>query len=225
MLLDLHCHSKYSKDAVTSPKHIAEIAKQKGIVVALTDHNNALSHKAYADACKQLKIPFVLGQEQKVYWGNKFAGELLFYFLNEEIKSRGVLEAIDEARSQGALVSVAHPFDPFRGLLNGKFKNIEKISGKVDAVEAFNSRCFTRAPNNAAKKFALKHSLGMTAGSDAHFPSEIGNALVEVPAASLEEARALIAAGKVKIHGKVSGPLVHLATWLARSGLLKKESD
>ncbi len=221
MLLDLHCHSKYSPCAISSPRHIAEIARQKGIVVALTDHNTTAGWKDYESNCKRFGIDYILGQEQKVFWENIFAGELLFLFLNEEIKSKQVFEAIDEARAQGALVSVAHPF---RKIPNGKFFGIEKILGKIDAVEVFNARCVSNKPNSLASDFAEKHSLGMTAGSDAHFPGEIGKALVETETDSLEEARKLVEKAKIIVHGKLLNPLVHLKANLAKRGLIKKEN-
>lgn len=225
MILDLHCHSKYSKDAITSPRRIAEIAKQKGLVVALTDHNNARGWSDYKKACKSLGVDFVLGQEQKVFWQGKFAGELLFLFLNGEIKSHDVLESIDEARAQQAFVSVAHPFESVRRTHFGKFLNLDEIVSKIDAIEVYNSRCLVELPNKKAKQFAEQNSLGITAGSDAHFAKEIGNAFVELQASSLEQARSMLKKGKATVHGKLANPIVHFETQLAKFGLIKKETD
>ena len=222
MLLDLHCHSRYSEDAVSSPAHIAAIAKRKGIVVALTDHNNANGWRSYEGACRKIGIGFILGQEQKVFWENSYSGELLFLFLNEEIKEKTVFGAIDEARAQGALVSVSHPF---RGIPNGKFSGLEKIAGKVDAIEVFNARCVHARPNNLAMEFAENHSLGKTAGSDSHFPDEIGRAVVEARADSLEGARKLIAKGKLSVRGSLLNPIVHIKANFVKRGWIKKETD
>lgn len=225
MRLDLHCHSKYSNDAALSPAHIARIAKQKNLVVAITDHNTAGAWKEYSLACKELKVPFVLGQEQKVFFDGRLAGELLFYFLNEEIKSHDALVAIDEAREQQAFVSVAHPFEAIRTFHSGKFFGLEEIAKKLDAVEVYNSRCLWAHPNSLASDFAAKKLLGITAGSDAHFAEEIGNAFVELEADSLEFARKLLKKRACTVQGKISPFFVHVKTQLVKRGFLEKETD
>jgi predicted metal-dependent phosphoesterase TrpH len=218
MLLDLHVHSCYSKDAVNTPKTLARIAEEKGIGFAVTDHDNC-------NAWKELKkfekrVPIIFGEEIKVKDNKgKLAGEFVALFLNSPIKSRDCFEVIDEIKAQDGLIAVAHPFDLARKPMFKGFRLLEEVKGKVDAIEAFNSRTVFNGFNEKAKQFALQNKLAMTAGSDAHTPKELGNAVTIVKASSLEEARREIKKGRTEIRGKKSSIFVHLKSSLASLGL------
>lgn len=206
MKIDLHIHTKYSKDSRLELEKIINIAKKGGLNgVAITDHNSFEGVKAVKklDLNEFFIIP---GEEIKT---NK--GELMGLFLEEEVKSKRYLEVIDEIKSQGGLVVVPHPFDNLR---SSRFKEVKKIKNKVDGLEVFNSRVIFNRANEKAMKFADKNHLIKTAGSDAHTRFEIGNAYVKVEAWDLEEFREKLEKGKVNIKGKKSNPLVHLFSTL-----------
>ena len=51
----------------------------------------------------------------------------------------------------------------------------------VDAIEVFNSRCAFPGDNARALAFARRHGTLCTVGSDAHYPMEIGRAVLHLP--------------------------------------------
>lgn len=195
---DLHVHSKYSPDALAKPESIAKQALLKGLAgFAITDHNRISSFQKFKELQKQNKeLLVIFGEEVKIIEEGKVIGELLCYFLQEEIKPASFNEIIDDAKTQGALVSIAHPFDFSRRSFG---KELEIELKKVDAVEAFNARSYTASANKKAKAFVKKHCFPFTAGSDAHSLEEVGNAGLECSAGSEEELRKVVLKRECKI--------------------------
>lgn len=176
--LDLHVHSKYSGDSISEPESIIKYAQKSGLSgVAIVDHGTIKGGIAGVEAAKKTGFIVVAGAEIKTD-----RGEIIGYFLNEEIKSRSLFEVIDEMRAQDAVITVPHPFDTFRF---NRLKNPETVALKVDAVEVYNSRCLFESSNKKALSFSIKHGLAVTAGSDAHHIEEIGSAGIEIPGDSL----------------------------------------
>jgi hypothetical protein len=120
-------------------------------------------------------------------------------------------------REQGALISVAHPFD---GLRAGGWAEIElrAILPMVDALEVFNSRTWGQGANRRAAELASETGKLRTAGSDAHAYTEVGRALLHLPpfgdAPGLRQALM-----RSRITARGSSPLVHL---LSRYAWLRK---
>ncbi|MEW6295015.1 MAG: PHP domain-containing protein [Candidatus Diapherotrites archaeon] len=222
MKLDLHVHSFYSKDAGNLPKTIIEKALEKKLDgIAVTDHDSVKAWKELNALGRKAGVKVIQGEELKVYEGKKFVGELMGLFLTEKIKKKNYMEAIEEIRAQGGIVVVPHPFDVFRN--NFKKLNEAVKAKKVDAIEAFNSRCYFNSFNEKAERFAEKNSLPKIAGSDAHFPEEIGNAFTEVKADSIEDARRLIRKDHTRISGRKSSFAVHLKTRVRKYNIIKPE--
>ena len=118
MKIDLHTHTRYSKDSASKPEKVVKTAKLRGLDgVAITDHNSIKAWKEAKEASRKHKFPVVLGEEVKVSVAGHKKGEILGLFLTEQIKSRHPMEAIDEIKSQGGIAIVAHPFDKSRGFL------------------------------------------------------------------------------------------------------------
>ena len=108
-------------------------------------------------------------------------GEIMGLFLKETIPSGiSVEEAVAKIKAQGGLVSIPHPFDPLRGLKLDK-DQMEKLAGQIDLIEVFNARGPFRGPVAKAKAIAQKYNLHGAAGSDAHYPFEIGYTYIEMP--------------------------------------------
>lgn len=161
MILELHVHSKFSYDSLLAPERIVKVAKIKGLNgIAVTDHNTIEGGMRAQAANRDDDFAVIVGSEVKTD-----AGDLIGLFLNEEIKSRDCLLAIDEIRGQGGIVVLPHPF---RG-----HKLRDEIISAVDAIEVFNSRT-QMAENKWAKELAKKYGKTPVAGSDAHFSREIG---------------------------------------------------
>ena len=198
---DLHVHSGHSADALPKPESIVKQALKQGLAgFAITDHNSTAAFAEFKKLQKQNRqLLIVLGEEAKIIENEKCVGELLCYFLQEEIKPASFGEILDSAKEQTALTSIAHPFDvarkPFAKDLGKEFK-------RVDAIEAFNTRAYTKKANEKAARFAEEHKIPFTAGSDAHSLEEIGKAGIECNAKSGEELRRAILKRKCKIFGK-----------------------
>jgi predicted metal-dependent phosphoesterase TrpH len=209
LTIEFHCHTCYSKDSLTPLEALLNVCRQKGIDrLAITDHNT-ISGALRAKELDPERV--IVGEEIMTQ-----EGELLAFYVEEEIPA-GLppMEAISRLREQGALISVSHPYDTLR---KGHWKPsaLLKIAPFVDAIETFNSRCLWPASNWKAKSFARLHGLRGTAGSDAHHLSEVGNAILNLPAFTDSESlcRALDGA-KASLH--LSSPWVHFFSTYAKT--------
>jgi predicted metal-dependent phosphoesterase TrpH len=165
--VDLHSHTLWSKDCLTSFETIIRLCQARGVDrIAITDHNTAEGALAMQKLAPDLVI---VGEEIMTT-----KGEILAYFLKESVP-RGLTpqETIKRLRDQGAVISVSHPFDRLR---KGAWEEADllEIMHLVDAIEIFNSRCLFKADNERAAAFARQHNLTSTAGSDAHTRPEYG---------------------------------------------------
>jgi hypothetical protein len=61
-----------------------------------------------------------------------------------------------------------------------KEPDLLEIAPLVDAIEVYNSRCFLPSFNRAARRFAEKHNIPGTVGSDAHAAFEVGQSLMRL---------------------------------------------
>ena len=169
MRVELHVHTCYSKDSLVDISRLLAHCRKIGIDrIAITDHNEidgAL--EAYQIAPDRV----IVGEEIQTT-----QGELLGYFMQERVPSElEPMEAIRRLKAQGAVISVAHPFDSIRGQ-HWAFDELEKITPYIDAIETYNARCLTEGPNQQAAIFARDHNLLATVGSDAHSLKEVGQA-------------------------------------------------
>jgi predicted metal-dependent phosphoesterase TrpH len=203
--VDFHCHSEYSPDSLSSLKDLEKWGRKAGLDrLVITDHNTLRGALAAA-----LMNPgfFIPGEEIRTT-----AGELLAAFVSEEVpKGLSPAETIRRLKAQNAFISVSHPFDPYRGW---KLEELEEIAADVDAVEAFNSRCFEMRMNDQAGRFASDHNLGGTIGSDAHTLPEVGSSCLELP--EFFDADSLRSAIREGIpHTRLSSPTVRMGSRFA----------
>jgi predicted metal-dependent phosphoesterase TrpH len=205
---DLHIHTAYSMDCAVPLERVIERCLEIGInCVAIADHGTA------EGALKMQEMaPFKVIVAEEIL--TPF-GEIMGMFLKETIPSGlSVAETIARIRAQGGLVNIPHPYDTLRP---SALKNsvLEELADKIDAVEVFNARSIVRKNNARARLFAQKHGIVQSAGSDAHTPSEIGNAYVEMPEFNgKDEFIKALAAGK--IFGRRANPVVHVGSVWAR---------
>ncbi len=193
MKYDLHIHSKYSSDGVLDPERIVRIAMKRGLNgIAITDHNTikgGLKAKKYENADFTVIVGSEISTER---------GEIIGLFLEEEVKSTNVQEVITEIKEQNGIIVIPHPFDELR---HSAFHPAEEDAKFIDCVEGFNSRCVYQKYNKKAVEFGIKHNLMITAGSDAHFANEIGNAGIIT---ETEDVREALMKNEVQIFGKRS---------------------
>jgi hypothetical protein len=209
--IDLHTHTHYSPDGITSPQRFVTACRRKGITcVAVTDHNTIRG----ALAVKEI-APFrvIVGAEIR-----SREGEIIGLFLSEEVPpGLSAQETIERIRAQGGAVSLPHPLDRFRGGVGAE--GLARLAPLVDIVEVMNARTTMGRDNEEAARLAEKHGLVGVAVSDAHSPWEIGRAYVE--AASFERPQELLEAlRRGTLVGRPSTKLVHL---ISRYAVLRRK--
>ena len=208
--VDLHVHTKYSKDSIAEPKGMIAAAKAAGMdKIAITEHNNIEG----ALAAKEIDPDFVIVGEEIMTTD----GEIIAYFVQETVPpGLPPKEAIARLREQGAIISIPHPLDSVRRSAM-RLNNALRIIYEIDAIEVFNSRVLPlySINNHEADWLASRYDKLRTAGSDAHTPGEVGHAYVEMPPFSTpDEFKESLAQGKV--FGRYSSPLVHFASAYAK---------
>ena len=169
--VEFHCHTRASGDSLTHPSVLVNTCRRKGIDrVVVTDHNSIAGARAAYELDPQLVI---VGEEIATT-----RGEILAAFVTDEIP-RGLspAETIRRLKDQGAFISVSHPFDQWRsgGWLEA---DLLEILPYVDAIEVYNSRCMHPRFNREARRFAEKHDVAGTVGSDAHAAFELGRSVM-----------------------------------------------
>lgn len=161
-MIDLHIHSKYSFDSLLSPRTILKVAKKKGLTgIAVTDHNTIKGGLEVRKINRDSDFTVIVGSEIQTD-----IGDIIGLCINEEIKSRIAIDVIEEIKDQGGFVVLPHPF---RG-----HKLNQYIIEHSGAIEVFNGRS-TAEENYQALELAKRFNKPFTAGSDAHFATEIGN--------------------------------------------------
>lgn len=205
---DLHTHTYYSPDALTSPPDFIDACLNRGVnCVAITEHNTIRGALAMREAC-----PFkvIVGEEIRTA-----DGEIIGLFLREEVPARlSAEETVRLIKEQGGLVSIPHPFDRLRRKSLGE-RALLRIAYQVDIIETFNARITFSGDNERASRFAQEHGLLAAAVSDAHSPGELGASYTEMPDFDGPEAF-LQSLGQAKLVGRAASPLVHALSYWAR---------
>lgn len=209
--VEFHCHTIFSKDSLTSPERLVETCHRKGIDrVIVTDHNTIAGARAAQVLDPQLVI---VGEEIKTT-----RGEILAAYLTEEVPPcLSPQKTIQRLKEQGAFISVSHPFDIYR---SGHWLELDllEILPDVDAIETFNSRCWSPEFNRRAQNFAEEHNIPGTVGSDAHASLELGRAVLLLEQfQGPDELRSVIRRGIPKV--RWSPPWVHL---ISRYAVIRK---
>lgn len=202
MKFDLHSHTNYSpRCGFMEPKTLVRIARKRGLDgIAVTDHDTikgSLKAREYAE--KSLEI--IIGSEVMTS-----RGEVIGLFLSEEIQSTDLIDVVEEIHDQNGVAVVPHPFDTLRKSALWPTEDDVKY---LDGVEGFNARNVYQKSNMDAIEFGKQHKLAITAGSDAHFSNEIGNAGIITDDEDIREA---ILSRKIEIFGKRSGIYNHAFT-------------
>jgi hypothetical protein len=169
MKADLHVHTCFSKDGVTTPEQLVESAVEKGIgCIAVTDHNSFEAYDVLKDNGKVLILPAEEVSSKE--------GHIVALGIDREIpRGLPIQETIDLIHEAGGYAIAAHPYRWWSGL--GE-KNT--LAYDFDGTEALNGRSVSR-DNRRSKALAKRIGKPITAGSDAHAPSRIGDSYIEMP--------------------------------------------
>jgi predicted metal-dependent phosphoesterase TrpH len=172
--LELHVHSHHSFDCLSSPERIVETCRMKGYNgVAITDHN---VYRVNVDVLGNEFSDMIIIPATEI--GTTY-GDVLAYFIENEITEKDFSKVIKIIREQGGIAVLAHPFQRGR-------KYPDHVIQQVDGLEAYNAHNI----QNEKRVLELARNFGkpVTAGSDAHFLRDIGRGVNEVEI-SFEEAQ------------------------------------
>ena len=200
--LDLHVHSCYSDDGVGTPEDLIKALQRRGLNgMALTDHNSiegSLKARSLAPA-DFLVIPSI-----EVTTAD---GHLLAFNVTSIIPAGlPIDETVERVIDHGGIPVVPHLLRLLSGI---KQSNLDKIRGKLSAMEVFNG-CSTLRTNLQMAKTARALNLGGTGGSDSHDPQYAGYAYTVVDTTDLRLDAILGELQKKKTWGEgVVMPLVY----------------
>ena len=174
--IDLHTHSFFSADGVSSPEQLIAAAREKGLNgVAITDHNtcDAMTYLLDQGLMREEGLPvddflIIPGVEVTTAEGHLLCiGATL-----PNLKGKPAREVCELIHDRGGLAIPPHPYDLFRAGI--RFNTLETLP--VDAIEVFNAATTLRRYNRYAFKYAQVRKLPMTAASDAHHYAAVGTA-------------------------------------------------
>src|SRR6478609_5631213 len=172
--IDLHTHSFFSGDGVSSPEENIAAAKAKGLDgFAITDHNtnDGVTYLLEKGLMREDGMPvdnflIIPGVEVTTAEGHLLSiGASLPY-----LKGRPALDVCNLIHERGGLAIPPHPYDLFRAGI--RFSVLQTLP--IDALEVFNAATTLRRYNTYAFKYAQLRGLPMTAASDAHHAEAIG---------------------------------------------------
>lgn len=209
MKVELHSHTRHSRDCFLSYDGIIDVCRRRGIgALAVTDHNEI---DGAFELQRRAPFPVIVGEE--IFSAQ---GEIIGLFLKEFIpRDLSARETVARIKGQGGLVYVPHPFDSYRKGAVGR-ETLDEIRADVDLLEVLNARNIRHEDDDRALRYAYEHGLVMAAGSDAHSLGEFGNAYLDMepfdgPRDFLAKAR------QGRIRGRHSTALVHLLSSYAKT--------
>ena len=175
MIADLHIHTRCSRDSLMDPARVVKVARMRGLAaIAVTDHNTSRGGLLAREANPDEGFEVVVGAEIKTEYG-----DVLGLFLDREITARRFDDVVSEIRAQGGLAVLAHPYR--------RYPSPERLAGRVDLVEGFNSRS-RRQANALSMTLGRASGKGTVGGSDAHVYAEIGRGVTVYAGEEIEEA-------------------------------------
>jgi predicted metal-dependent phosphoesterase TrpH len=178
MKLDLHIHSRFSRDGAATIEEILERCSSSGLDgCAVTDHNSIEGSLRAFDLASSFGLLVVRGTEISTA-----EGHVLAYGLSSTVPGGlSIDKTIERIHEVGGMAVAAHP----RRFPSGM--GIRRASqNRFDAIEVLNGGS-SRGSNKAASRMAERRGLPSVGGSDAHKLEEIGRAFTAIPDARSEE--------------------------------------
>jgi predicted metal-dependent phosphoesterase TrpH len=209
---DLHVHTDYSKDGMSSVEKILQAAVSRKLDgIAITDHDTTAGARYALEVVDKVAPGLLVIPGEEV---TTRSGHLIVLGITRDIPGgMSVGDTIEEARKLGGIVIVPHPYNrPRHGM---------PIPKGADAAEVYNSRYILGMHNRRATQRARKLGLPGVAGSDAHQASLVGNAITLINAnKNLKDVLEAITQGRTSIDVKKT-PLYLYALQMA-NGWVKR---
>lgn len=171
--IDLHVHTCYSPDGITTLKQVVAFAKRRGLDgVAITDHGTVAGALRLSKTKGFIVIPGVEIETSH--------GHLLALNVTEPIPSKlNHAEIIERVHEEGGIAVACHPIAILR--MGWNPRTLERLD--LDAIEVINSATFPFAfSTRLSRNLAVHFNLPQTAGSDSHIPETIGMAYTLIDA-------------------------------------------
>ncbi len=168
--IDLHVHTCYSYDALTTLKEVITYAQKRGLNgVAITDHDTLLGALRLRQKTKLIVIP-----------GIEIAtldGHVLALNVTTSIPPKlSLQETVQKIHEAGGIAVGAHAYSFYRSGLSQQIAHCQ-------AIEVINSSSVPFALSTYLnRKLATRLNLPQTAGSDSHYAPEIGTAYTLIEA-------------------------------------------
>ena len=167
--IDLHVHTCYSPDAVTTLKEVVTHSKKQGLDgVAITDHDTLVG----ASKLQNSDLVVISGIEITT-----LNGHLLALNVTTPIPPKlDINETIQRIHEAGGIAVAPHPTAVYRSAPS-------RQTASYDAIEVLNSADVPfQFLTYLNQKLATRLSLPQTAGSDSHYGPEIGAAYTFIEA-------------------------------------------
>ena len=207
--IDLHVHTQYSPDSLTSPARLIDRCVATGIeCVAITDHNTISGALQIRDMAQ---IPVIIGEEI----GTR-DGEIIGLFLKEVIpRDLSAVDTVKLIKDQGGLVSIPHPFDHFRrSVINPDA--LDSITPYIDIIEVFNARNTLDSDNERAYQMSVREGIIGSAVTDSHTLIEIGRSYVDIDDFDGTPYGLMSVLRNGKLVKKKINPLIHVVTTVTK---------
>jgi predicted metal-dependent phosphoesterase TrpH len=169
--IDLHVHTIYSGDSVTTPTEALLEAKRKKLDgIAITDHNNVNAYRMIPKDSEVLVIPGIEVSSKE--------GHILGLGVTEPIQlGLPAVDTVIKIHQLGGVAVISHPMAPLKSSLNES----DVIRVEADALETLNGSTLSFT-SKKGMKLASRLKLPQTGGSDSHHPDSIGRAYTMIEA-------------------------------------------
>jgi len=196
--MDLHVHSRHSRDARGSVLDIAWQARRAGLHgFAVTDHDTLQGHKEIGEAAQRTGLLIVPGVEVTTA-----EGHLIALGVRAPVPcGLGLAETLELLQAQDAVGVAAHPLRLFTGIGPSGLRD-RAHEGVLHAAEARNARERPLVQENT-ERLCRELGLAMTGGSDAHLVKETGRVWTrfDEPLATVEDVLDAVRAGRTVAEG------------------------
>ncbi len=193
IILDMHVHTDASPDSKNDILSLVRRAVSIGINgFAVCDHNRIISSEKLKETIcnsgldKELNIEvnplkpcknafYIIGGGEYAFEGSHVLGIFMDDIENAPSSFKNVSEYIEYVKDHGGYTVLAHPYEHL------PIGEEPKLSPDMfDFIEVFNARADHKhgSSNSRAMKLSEKLSAKISAGSDAHFKTELASGLI-----------------------------------------------